>query len=188
MNNESGIRDHESGIMKKKKRKIKIRKPKKTRAKPKPKSRAVNFLAPEFVYYKKGAGWYFVIGIFGLATLAIAIWQRMWLMAVVIFLATIVFFQYSKHKPKSKKCHISEKEIIIDDKKFPISQFKSFSIYLDESVSHLFLERVGKLQSSIWLNVKNKDLKRVTGVLLKLLPLKEHHYRFMANFNRWFRF
>ena len=160
----------------------------KRKIKPKRKPRAVNFLAPEFVYYKKGAGWYFVIGIFSLATVAVAIWQSQWLLAVVIFLSLLVFFQYSKKRPKSKKCHIGKDGIKVDQKIFPPNLFKSFSIVYDRPVSHLFLETSRRFYSSFWLHIKNKDLARVKKALLGVLPEKQAQERMIVRINRWLRF
>lgn len=160
----------------------------KPKRKPKAKARAVNFLAPEFVYYKKGLGWYIVSGIIGLGLIGVAVWQRQWFLGAIIFLTLIVFFQYSKKRPQSKKCHIGKDEIKIDQKPFPLNWFKSFSIIYDRPVSHLFLETSKRFYPSFWLHIKNKDLARVKKALLGVLPEKQAQEGTIVKINRWFRF
>ncbi len=171
-----------------KQKRRKTKKVKKTGAKSKLKTRAVNFLVPEFVYYKKGLGWYIVSGIIGLGLIGAAVWQRQWFLAVIILLAIIVFFQYSKKRPQSKKCHIGKDGIKIDQKTFPPNLFKSFSIIYDRPVSHLFLETSKRFYPSFWLHVKNKDLARVKKALLGVLPEKQTQEGMIVRINRWFRF
>jgi len=172
------------------KKKPKIKKAQKTPKikKVKIKFRAVNFLAPEFLYYKKGAGWYLALISAGLIIIGIAIWQKMWFLGAIILLSLIVFLQYSKMRPQSKKCHISLYHIKINDKIFPIEWFKSFSLIYDKPHSHLFLETAKRLSTSFWLHVKMKDLKRVRDSLLAILPEKPVQESFMVKINRWIKF
>jgi len=179
--------------MPKKRKKIKPKAPLRGKVKKRKKIKkkefhGVNFLAPEFVYYKKGFGWYLILGLIGLGLIALAFWLKYWLLSAVIFLSLVVFLQYSKFRPKSKKCRISKDEILIDDKKFRIDEFEAFTIYLDQPNSHLFLERVKRLRPSIWLHIKNEDLKRIIESLSAVLPAKKPQYNFLVNLNRWMRF
>jgi len=154
----------------------------------KPEFRGAHFLAPEFVYYKKGAVWYLATIVVGLGLIGLAIWLKYWLLSAVIFLSIIVFLQYSNKRPKSKKCSITKEGIKIDEKFFPIESFKSFHIIFDKPASHLFLETSRRFYPSFWLNVKNEDLERVVGTLSMILPEKVEHENFLVKINRWLRF
>jgi hypothetical protein len=174
--------------MLKKKKKKKNQKKVSKNVQEKPVFHGVNFLAPEFVYYKKSIFWYVILVIIGLALLGVAIWLKYWLFGVVIFLSIIIFIQFSKKRPQSKECHITEKGIKVDDKFFPIESFKSFHIILDEHASHLFLETAKRYRASFWINVKNEDLERVGNALSFILPEKLEPENFMVKINRWMRF
>ena len=167
-------------MSKKKKKRRKIQK--------KQEFKGVHFLAPEFVYYQKGIFWYILLIIIGLGLIGASIWLKYWLLGVIIFLALIVFLQYSKKRPRSKDCHITKDGIKIDDKFFPIGTFKSFSVRYDEPSSHLFLETVKRFYPSFWLNVKNKDLERVGISLSQILPEKPTEGNMLARINRWIKF
>lgn len=149
---------------------------------------SVNFLAPEFVYYKKSVFWYIIFGLVGVGLEVLAIWQRQWYLAIIVFLAGIVFLQYSKKRPKSKKCHLNKDGLKIDNKFFPLSRFRSFSIDYDRLVSYLFLETVKRFNPPFWLNIKNKDLVRVIKVLKKILPEKPTNQIMITKINRWIKF
>jgi len=170
---------------KKNKRAKKIKKIHKAGIKP----RAVNFLAPEFVYFRKGFGWYLVFSLIGLALIVVAIWLRLWLFVAVIVLSLLVFFQYSQKRPHSRECWVSPEGVKIGEKFFPLTNFKSFSIAYDQPVSHLFLEISKRFYPSFWLHFKAKDLIRVRNSLLEILPEKPtHHEAMIARVNRWIRF
>jgi len=176
-------------MAKKKNRKIKRVNKIKKAAEVKEKPRAVNFLAPEFVYFRKGFGWYLAISLIGLGLIAVAVWLRFWLFGAVIALSLLVFFQYSHKRPQSRECQVSKEGVKIGEKFFPLSNFKSFSIVFDQPVSHLFLETAKRFQPSFWLHFKVKDLLRIRKSLLEILPEKPiHHEAIIARINRWIRF
>lgn len=170
-------------MKKRKKRRRKNKKSKVSKA-----LRAVNFLAPDFIYYKKGWGWYLAIILLGLILLGVAIWLRYWLFSVVILLSIVVFIQYSKVKPKSKECRVSKDGVEIEGKFYPLSYFKSFAIHYEESSSHLFLETVPRFRPTFWLHIHNNDLKRVYHILSAVLPEKAPESYLMAKINKWFKF
>ena len=149
---------------------------------------SVHFLSPEFVYYHKGVGWYLAVSVAALAVLAIAIWQRMWLLIAVLVAGIFVFMQYSRKRPKSKKCQISQEGVKVDDKFLPLNKFKSFTIIYDKPHSHLFLETMKRISPSFWLHLKNKDLMRVRNFLLKILPEKANSESVIARINKLVKF
>ncbi|HLC38925.1 MAG TPA: hypothetical protein VJJ80_02250 [Patescibacteria group bacterium] len=148
----------------------------------------IKFLAPEFMYFRKGILWYLIIGVIFVATLALAVWQRNWFLTAIVVLSAVVFFQYAPKRPRSLKCRLGLKKIEINGKIFPISNFKSFYLIPDRPNSHLHLEKLRWFSGSLWLNIKNKDAKRIYRQISQILPESSPKINFLTIINRWIKF
>lgn len=153
------------------------------------KHHGAKFRAPEFIFYKKGAGWYVGIIIISLGLLILFLWLKMWLLAAVVGLAGIVFVQYAQVRPKKYEVHIAADKIEIKGKTYPLSYFKSFWIVFDKPVGTLYLETTKRLMPWISVHVDADEILRIRHSLLNFLPEQKTVSEDMfIKLNRWFRF
>ncbi|MBA7490633.1 hypothetical protein ES702_01173 [subsurface metagenome] len=166
-----------------KRKKRKVKKSKKT------KHYGAKFKAPEFIYYKKGAGWYVGVVLIAIILAGLFLWLKMWLLAGVVALAAIVAIQYATVMPKKFEVHIKTDQIEIKEKTYPISHFKSFWIVFDQPTSTLYLETTRKLIPWMSVHISAKEAVRVRKRLLNFLPEKKTASEdLFIKLNRWFRF
>jgi len=132
---------------------------------------AVKWAAPEFNFYKKGAGWSIAIGLIGLIGGIFLILDGEYFTAAILVLGIIVLYQIGHKKPEKKQYGVDNGGMLIAERFFPSKDFRSFyaikirggiKIYLDP------LKFLGVRESMI---VPKENSDDVLTVLSQNLPI-----------------
>ncbi len=123
--------------------------------------------APEFIYYEKSVGWYWVSIIIAAILVLVAFWLKNLLFAVFIVIAEITLVFWARRYPKSIEFSLTEKELLIGaNKKYPINSFDGFHVKLNENgFSELILRSKSKLTAYLKIMIFSKDAEEIKSLL-----------------------
>src|SRR3989344_2994815 len=98
----------------------------------------IKWSAPEFHYYEKTVSWYWILIIISVILTALALWQKNFLFAVFIILASFLIFMWASIRPKTIDFTLSEKGLDIDGQQFfSFQDISGFAIISDTDNSGL---------------------------------------------------
>ncbi len=144
-------------------------------ARPAP-GRKISWRAAEFHYFEKDYLWYVWAVFTGVVLLAFALWQRNFFFAVFVVIATVLFVEFGKRRPRTLDYELNEKEVLIDGRmSIPYKSIESFHVrkrlgLLDEVV----FKRATRVNPFIHLPIDEELAVRAREFLLEFLPEDEH--------------
>lgn len=157
--------------------------------KQKKENQIISWEAPEFIYYKKNTSWYIMLIVIGLALIGAFYFMDNLLAIGVVVFAIVVIFIISKQKPKNRLCKLSKDTITIENKSYPIADFKSFFITYTQEIPVLHFERTKKISTPINMLLVNIEEKKVVDFLKLFLPENQNPTLPMSDtFSNWFKF
>lgn len=131
----------------------------------------ISWIAPEFVYHKRGRMWYLVSSTITLLLVIYGILTDSPTMAIAFLMLYGVYFLVHNKKPKQINIIISELGIKADKKFYPFSIIKGFYIlYNPPYLSELRIETTAKIMSQITLQLADIDPVPVRSYLVKQIP------------------
>ena len=93
----------------------------------------ISWRAPEFVYYKKDVGWYWLIAIIAILILAVSLWQKNFLFAVFIVLAAGTLITWGKRQPQQLTIELNDEGLMIGKEFHPKEKFSHFYLKKEEA-------------------------------------------------------
>ena len=139
--------------------------------------RSINWEAPEFVYHKKTAAWYWLSIIISLACLAFAVFTQNFLFAVFVVLAEILLIVWSREMPRMLEFSVAENGVKVGENNFyPVEDLMHFSVLDTRHGPELILRHKHKLKEyiKIPLPIDTNHTENITGFMREILPQKEH--------------
>lgn len=110
-------------------------------------ARMIYWEAPEHYHIEKTSDWYWVLGIFAIATSVTSIILGNVLFGIVIILGAIVMMLYARRGPRTIAFEISQRGIRIDNEFYPYAILESFYIDEEHPVGPQLIIRQQKLLS-----------------------------------------
>lgn len=141
---------------------------------PMPKLENLTWEAAEAIEYDKKPGWYVWLSIIGLALAGVFIWLKQYLSAGVVVLALLVLFTQAKVKPKKNKYILDPSGLTINEKKYPFTQLKSFSIIMSMEGNTLYVQRAGKFVSPLAIFLGATNPRPIEAYLKRFIPENEN--------------
>jgi len=149
------------------------------------KSKSINkieWVAPEFVKYKKGKNWFILPAIIALVLIIIALFAKNFLLVIAIILTAFIIFIYALKEPRKIKFSISKQGIQVDKNQYRFEDLKSFWIFHnsaspeDESpeIKELSIRSKKMFIPYIKIPLDNQDSTKIRKLLLKFLPERRH--------------
>jgi hypothetical protein len=134
--------------------------------------------APEFHYYEKGARWYAGAALAALAAIAVALWNRNFLFAAFIGIAAAVVVSWTRRRPNTIAFSVSERGVEANGKRlYALDELEAFALVPethDPAWSELILR--SKRQVNRWARilVPREDHERVRLEFAAILPEEDY--------------
>ena len=131
----------------------------------------VSWQASEYIHHEKSPLWFIVFGLFFAAILS-----GMYLLLndvisiIVITLMAIAVMLFANRRPRTLSYHLDENGVTIDNKSYPYSAFKSFSVMQTGVIESIFLEPLERFVPPISIYFADEDAEKIFGILGSYLP------------------
>lgn len=138
----------------------------------------IQWSAPEFRYYEKGPGWYWLSAIVAGAIGLFALLKRNFLFLVFVVLAELVVLAWARRKPATVVFSLSESGLTIDEReRYPFERLSAFSVIEGgegEIMSEIVLKTKNPFNSTLRLIIPAGEFSRVRAFLARFLSEVEH--------------
>lgn len=140
------------------------------------------------VLRKRDNFYYFAVIIVGLIIVTILALQSIWSGAVLVAVATFMFTVITQSKPKNIESAIFGKGIVIDDRAYDYTDFKSFWIASGE-ISKVKFQANGRFAGQVTMPLPDGEIDKIRGLLSAHLPEEAARGEDLTDMvNRWLRF
>lgn len=148
------------------------------------------WVAPEFEKKEKKSSWFFTGSLIMLALIAAAVLiMKSFLFAIIILLAGLTIFLYSKKEPNQVKFSLTGGGIKIDNISYPYPNLKSFWIfYAPPQIKYLSIESKKTALPFIKIPLGEQDPVEVRSFLVQFLPEKHQEESLIDTIARGLRF
>jgi hypothetical protein len=131
----------------------------------------IEWQAPEFEKYEKGAGWFIALGIIALIFFTVVLLMKNFIFAILIVLIVFTIFIYALKQPRVINFKISGKGITIEDKLFAYQELKSFWIFYEiPDIKELSIRSKKWLMPLIKIPLEEQDPSSIRRALIKFIP------------------
>jgi len=149
----------------------------------------LEWIAPEFIKYKREKNWFILPGLVALALTVIAIILKNFLFTVGIIIAAFIVYLYAVKEPRKIKFSISGKGIQIDNQIFPFENLKSFWIFYNPpEIKELSIRSKKMLTPYIKIPLGDQNPAEVRKILLRFIPERKHQESAVDTWARRLRF
>ena len=149
----------------------------------------LEWITPEFEYYKKSKNWFIVTSIIAGILLLIAIFTKNFLFGLLIGISYFLITTYSSKKPNDVKLSIGPKGIKINNILYEFENLKSFWIFYDPpKIKELSLRSKKTVMPYIKAPIGNENPVEIRRILIKYLPEKKHKESAIDNLARNLKF
>jgi hypothetical protein len=149
----------------------------------------LEWIAPEFIKYKRDKNWFILPGVVALALVAIAIILKNFLFTVGIIIAAFVVYFYAVKEPRKIKFSISGKGVRVDNRIFPFEDLKSFWIFYNPpEIKELSIRSKKMFIPYIKIPLGDQNPAEVRKLLLRFIPERKHNESAVDTWARKLRF
>ncbi|TSC81960.1 MAG: Uncharacterized protein G01um101420_743 [Parcubacteria group bacterium Gr01-1014_20] len=147
--------------------------------------------APEFEYREKGIAWYWAsIGV-AVALLALAVWQRNFLLGVFIVLAEIMVMIWGNQEPRMIEFRLDGEGLTVaNSKSYAYADVENFAIDNDtnEEWAEVVLSFKKRLRAPLKVIFSQEDREEVRTILSRFLVEVEHERSLVDALEKFIRF
>lgn len=144
--------------------------------------------ASEYVHHDKGSLWFIGLAVATLAGAGLAAYFSQWIFAALIVVMGVVLGIFAGRPPKEVHYKISSEGVVVGERVFPLSQFKSFGVLSEGAFYSVQLRPVKRLMPGVAIYFSEADGEEIFDVLAAYLPIEEIKPDQMDKFVRWLRF
>lgn len=158
-------------------------------AKPPSSNSSMSWTATEYIEHERGASWYLLLIVVtaALAGLAYLISKDYFAIGVIVALGIIVAIAVGR-KPRELQYQLDNQGILVGDKSYNYSEFKSFTIIHDGAVSHVELVPLKKLMLPVTAYFGPGDEERIMDIIGQHLPYEQRQMAAIDRLSRKLRF
>jgi len=137
----------------------------------------ISWTASEFIQHEKGVSWYLKLaaGTLGVAGLVYVLTHDRITTGMIILVA-IFFGILASRKPQVVSYGLNDNGVIISEKTYPWSAFKSFSILEEATIGSIYLSPLKRFMPPIGMYFEPKDENQILQVLESYLPRVERSH------------
>jgi hypothetical protein len=150
---------------------------------------AVQWSASEYVAHEKSAGWY---GLFFAGSLAIValvfLITRDILASIVVLLSCSAISVYAARKPGTNSYVVDEKGVKVQERFYPYSTFRSFSLVEEGAINSIWLKPLKRLSPIVVMYFSPEDEQKIVDVLANFLPHEDRELDAIDRFSKRMRF
>lgn len=149
----------------------------------------VTWSASEFVSHQKTSLWYIALGsVSAVITLIVYLVTKNILSGIVVAMASMALGVFAARQPQIKTFVIDTDGVKVDDRSFPYSMFKSFSVVDDGAVSCIWLRPLKKMMPTVVMYYAPDDEDRIVLMLDNFLPQEDRQHDIVERLARRIRF
>jgi len=125
--------------------------------------------SPEFIRQKRSLYWYIVVVIV-VALLCLFMYsQKLWVGMVLVVLSALVILFFAQIGPRSVKCALYNKGLVLDNAVYEFNRFKSFWITFT-NIPKVRLQLTGRLSGQVIMPLGDSDPEQIRLYLSRHLP------------------
>jgi hypothetical protein len=136
------------------------------------------WVAPEFAYYHKESGWYWLVIILAIFVGAFGIWQGNLMFVFFVAFSAILLIVWGRRQPRNLKFLLDEEGLeILGEKFYPLQNFKGFAIvdaHHDPDYAELILFSKNKATFPLKILFLNGDQEKMRDFLKGHLAEEEY--------------
>lgn len=136
----------------------------------------INWIAPEFMQHDKNATWYIGLLLFTLA-LAAGLYFILGgdiFAPIIVGILGLTFGVAGSRNPRNLAYAIDGEDLIVENRRFKLDSFKSFTIVHENNTVSLLLMPIKRFSTSLSLYVPEEKLDQVVQSISTFLPVEEH--------------
>ena len=136
--------------------------------------------ASEYIEHAHGIGWYvgLIAATLGLVAVLVFIVKEFF-SAIVVLLMVAAIVVYAHRKPRSLRYAVSDSGIMIGDKSYPYSDFKSFAIVGTQSLMTVELDPIKRFMPRLSMVLDPQQAEAIAETLQSHLPREDRQADFM---------
>lgn len=135
----------------------------------------MQWTASEYVAHEKSAGWY---GTFFASSVVVVflvfIITRDILASIVVLLVCSAISIYAGRKPQINSYILSENGVKVQERLYPYSAFKSFSVVEEGAINSIWLKPFKRFAPIVAMYFSPEDEQKIIDILSNFLPHEEH--------------
>ena len=150
---------------------------------------SIHWSAPEYTYHEKDVSWYWLVIIFAIIISAISLWQRNFLFAVFVIIATAMIIAWARRQPDMIDFELDDDGLKVNEKKYIKDHFESFSIKEhDEEWDELFLKTKSKISRYVALPIPHYQIDKIKEYCLNSWAEAEHKDSLVDEISEFIKF
>lgn len=136
---------------------------------------SLSWTASEFIAHEKGASWYGLLAVVGLAAAALdyLLLKDLFSTGVIIF-AAIAFGIFAAHKPRAQQYNLDRRGVRVGDKVYGFQDFKTFSVAEEGAVASIVFMPLKRFMPPLTVYVAPEIEDQVVDFLSAFLPFEQH--------------
>ncbi len=144
--------------------------------------------ASEFAQYSKKSIWFIIVSVAAVALALLLYLQQNWTGIAVVVAGAFALLSQARSKPKSISCTVYRQGIVINEKAYAYTEFKSFWIIYGDHPAVRF-EPTKKFSVIVNVPIAEEDPEQIKLFLSKFLPMDEKRGEDIADtIQRWIKF
>lgn len=148
----------------------------------------VHWQASEYIHHEKSPLWFILFGLVVLGFMALAIFLvKSITFAVLIPVMAAALIVYSHRPPRVLDYTLSVKGLYINDKLYPLTDYKGFGVIRDTGEYSVMLLPVKRFRPGVSVYFPERAGEAIVDMLGKRLPMQELHLDLIDRVVRWLR-
>ncbi len=143
----------------------------------------IRWMAPEFRYHEKESTWNSGVVIVAILLIAFALWQRNFLFAVFIVIATALLIYWGHRKPESIEFLFDEKGLMVRGNRSDYKDMDGFTVRINEQEDNKWNELVLRVKSRftqhMFIFIPKSETEQIRNFLSKYISEIEHEDSFV---------
>lgn len=135
----------------------------------------ISWIGSEYIHHEKSAGWFFALfGITAIATGAVFAITRDFITSGMIIFCALLFGIFSRRQPGQIQYSVSDNGIVVNNKEFAYSDFKSFMIAEEGALKYIMLKPAKRFDTLKTMYCSPEQVEQISEVIASHLPLDDH--------------
>lgn len=120
----------------------------------------------EYIEHQRSLWWFVVLTFLMIVGVLFSILVlHEWLGAIVIVLMSVSIYMFARQKPKSLICSLSDTGVTVDQKFYPYSSFRSFTLVSDGGITSLEFDPLKRFAPALSIFISPNDEANILDVL-----------------------
>ena len=149
---------------------------------------AVRWQATEYIHREKNSLWYVIFAVVVVVLVALAIFlMHAWTFALLIPVMAAALIVYTRRPPRVLNYILSRQGLHVNDKLYPFSEFKGFSVIHGDDEYSIMLVPVKRFKPGVSVYFPEESGEAIVDMLAARMPMQETHLDFMDQIIRKLR-